>query len=198
MDEQRPAWLGSSTKIKSRAFHAFIIHFSKYWYRDIMIQKKNENEKYTELGLNRLSRSISAFCIFCRIQPRSLAQLARSKSLSSDLNENGFYFALKTSILANTDPAPSFRWLLLVLAAAGTSLTLIKSNEQNCRFSQKKTLNNPVFLSTWRNIRWKSYKRMEVDTNCLYDNDHIEFLIEFMTLPAKRQSRYLRLVQLFF
>ena len=40
---------------------------------------------------------------------------------------------------------------------------------------------------------------MEVDTNCLYyDNDHIEFLIEFMTLPAKRQSRYLRLVQLFF
>ena len=39
---------------------------------------------------------------------------------------------------------------------------------------------------------------MEVDTNCLYDNDHIEFLIEFMTLPAKRQSRYLRLVQLLF
>ena len=170
MDEQRPAWLGSSTKIKSRAFHASIIHFSKYWYRDIMIQKKNENEKYTELGLNRLSRSISAFCIFCRIQPRSLAQLARSKSLSSEINENGFYFGLKeTIIFANTDPAPSFRWLLLVLAAAGTSLTLIKSNEQNCRFSHKKTLNNPVFLSTWRNIRWKSYKRMEVDTNCHYD-----------------------------
>ena len=75
-----------------------------------MIQKKNENEKYTELGLNRLSRSISAFCIFCRIQPRSLAQLGRSKSLSSEINENGFYFGLKeTIIFANTDPAPSFR-----------------------------------------------------------------------------------------
>ena len=47
------------------------------------------------------------------------------------------YFGLKTSNFANTD-APSFRWLLLVLAAAGTSLTLIKSNEQNCRFSQKR------------------------------------------------------------